>query len=126
LIDWTAAAVFIFFFLLVTVLGFVAACWQAGDLSLLHEWGLGGRRFGTIITWFLIGGDFYTSSLRAPAMIAFVKDVMIYIVVIAAVAVIPLHLGGYGAVFHAAQQALNAKGGAAGLTLKPAQMLPFR
>jgi solute:Na+ symporter, SSS family len=263
MIDWTAAAVFIFFFLLVTVLGFVAARWQAGDLSLLHEWGLGGRRFGTIITWFLIGGDFYTaytviavpalvysvgaygffalpytiivyplvfaamprlwricrennhvtaadfvqgryaskslalvvamtgiiatmpyialqligmqvviaalgfgggsvpaasplvlasqlpwfdaimkdlpliiaflilafytytSGLRAPAMIAFVKDVMIYIVVIAAVAVIPLHLGGYGAVFHAAQQALNAKGGAAGLTLKPAQMLPF-
>jgi hypothetical protein len=61
MIDWTAAAVFIFFFLLVTVLGFVAACWQAGDLSLLHEWGLGCRRFGTIITWFLIGGDFLVS-----------------------------------------------------------------
>jgi solute:Na+ symporter, SSS family len=260
-IDWTATAVFAFFFLLVTVLGFVAARWRAGDLSLLHEWGLGGRRFGTIITWFLLGGDFYTaytviavpalvysvggygffalpytiivypivfatmprlwkvcrdnnyltaadfvhgryaskflalavaitgiiatmpyialqligmqvviaglgfgggsfpgpahvssqlpwletvvrdlplimaflilafytytSGLRAPAMIAFVKDIMIYIVVIAAVAIIPLHLGGYGSVFHAAQEALKAKGGNAGLTLKPAQMLPF-
>jgi solute:Na+ symporter, SSS family len=261
MIDWTATTVFISFFLLVTVLGFVASRWKAGDLSLLHEWGLGGRRFGTIITWFLIGGDFYTaytmiavpalvysvgaygffalpytiivyplvfmtmprlwkichqenhltaadfvqsryaskslalavaitgiiatlpyialqligmqvviaglgfgdglmpgasalaahlpwldtllrdlplivaflilafytytSGLRAPAMIAFVKDVMIYIVVVAAVAFIPLHLGGYGAVFHAAQAAFNAKAGATGLTLKPAQMLPF-
>ena len=58
-------------------------------------------------------------------MIAFVKDIMIYIVVIAAVAFIPLHLGGYGAVFRAAQETLHAKGGPAGLTLKPAQMLPF-
>jgi solute:Na+ symporter, SSS family len=261
MIDWTATLVFALFFLLVTVLGFVAARWKAGDLNLLHEWGLGGRRFGTVITWFLIGGDFYTaytviavpalvfsvgaygffalpytiivypivfvtmprlwkicrendyltaadfvhgrfgskslalavavtgifatmpyialqligmqvviaglgfgslpwsgishfasqlpwldtilrdlpliiaflilalytysSGLRAPAMIAFVKDVMIYIVVIAAIAVIPLHLGGYGAVFHAAQEALRVKGGSAGLTLKPVQMLPF-
>jgi SSS family solute:Na+ symporter len=261
MIDWTATIIFAFFFLLVTVLGFVAARWKAGDLNLLHEWGLAGHRFGTIVTWFLIGGDFYTaytviavpaliysvgaygffalpytiivypivfatmprlwricrendymtaadfvhgrfaskwlalavaitgifatmpyialqligmqvviaglgfgsaslpgfshfasqvpwldtilndlpliiaffilafytytSGLRAPAMIAFVKDVMIYIVVIAAVAVIPLHLGGYGAVFHAAQEALQAKGGSVGLTLKPAQMLPF-
>ena len=71
MIDWTAAAVFIFFFLLVTVLGFVAASWQAGDLSLLHEWGLGGRRFGTIITWFLIGGDFYTAYtvIAVPALV---------------------------------------------------------
>ena len=67
----------------------------------------------------------YTSGLRAPAMIAFVKDIMIYIVVIAAVAIIPIHLGGYGSVFHAAQEALKAKAGNAGLTLKPAQMLPF-
>jgi solute:Na+ symporter, SSS family len=247
-LNWTALIVFVFFFLLVTVLGFVAARWKSGDLNLLHEWGLGGRRFGTIITWFLIGGDFYTaytmiavpalvysvgaygffalpytiivypivfsvmprlwnvchqneyltaadyvegrfgskwlalavaftgliatmpyialqligmqvaiaglgvggiafpgmsslasqlpwvgtalndlpliiafiilalytytSGLRAPAMIAFVKDVMVYIVVIAAVAIIPLHLGGYGAVFQAANQAFQAKGGA--------------
>jgi solute:Na+ symporter, SSS family len=260
-INWTAAAVFVFFFLLVTVLGFVAARWKPGDLTLLHEWGLGGRRFGTVITWFLVGGDFYTaytviavpalvysvgaygffalpytiivypfvfavmprlwkkchendhvtaadfvqarygsktlalavaitgiiatmpyialqligmqvviaelgfgsdslpgisqfvaqlpwlatiirdlpliiaflilafytytSGLRAPAMIAFVKDVMIYIVVLAAIAIIPLQLGGYGAVFQAAQEALKTKGVASGLTLNAAQMLPF-
>ena len=67
----------------------------------------------------------YRSGLRAPAMIAFVKDVMIYFVVIAAVLVIPVQLGGYGAVFEAAGRAFQAKGGASGLTLKPAQMLPF-
>jgi solute:Na+ symporter, SSS family len=259
--NWIALLVFVFFFLLVTILGFVAARWKSGDLNLLHEWGLGGRRFGTIITWFLIGGDFYTaytmiavpalvysvgaygffalpytiivypivflimprlwnvchqnqyitaadyiegrfhskwlalavaitgliatmpyialqligmqvaiaglgiggggtpgiktlvsqfpwlanivndspliiafiilavytytSGLRAPAMIAFVKDVMIYIVVIAAVIIIPVHLGGYGAVFQAADQAFQARGGATGLLLHPAQTLPF-
>ena len=71
MIDWTATTVFIFFFLLVTVLGFVASRWKAGDLSLLHEWGLGGRRFGTIITWFLIGGDFYTAytMIAVPALV---------------------------------------------------------
>jgi SSS family solute:Na+ symporter len=244
-IHWTALAVFAFFFVLVTVMGFVASRWKAGDLSELHEWGLGGRRFGTIITWFLVGGDFYTaytviavpalvyavgaygffalpytiivypfifavmprlwsvaqkhqyvtaadfvrgrygsnalelvvavtgilatmpyialqlvgmqvviaamglggtgwqgeiplvvafvilalytytSGLRAPAMIAFVKDIMIYIVVIAAVILVPLKLGGYGAIFAAADNAFKAKGGATGLLLQPAQMVPF-
>ncbi|GCF07640.1 monocarboxylate uptake permease MctP [Dictyobacter arantiisoli] len=60
-LDATAVAVFIFFFVLVTVLGFVAARWRSGDLNQLHEWGLAGRRFGTIITWFLLGGDLYTA-----------------------------------------------------------------
>ncbi|QBD81887.1 sodium:solute symporter [Ktedonosporobacter rubrisoli] len=59
--QWDAIAVFIFFFLLVTVLGFIAARWRRGDLDLLHEWGLAGRRFGTVITWFLLGGDLYTA-----------------------------------------------------------------
>jgi len=244
-INWTALVVFILFFALVTVLGFFASRWKAGDLSQLHEWGLGGRRFGTWITWFLVGGDFYTaytviavpavvfatgaygffalpytivvypivftimprlwavskkhnfltsadfiegrygnrwlalavaftgilatmpyialqlvgmqvvigslgiggpglagevpliiaflilalytysSGLRAPAMIAFVKDIMIYIVVIAAVAFIPIKLGGYAHVFQAAADAFTAKGGATGITLKSSQMVPF-
>jgi SSS family solute:Na+ symporter len=58
---WDALAVFLFFFLLVTVLGFVAARWRRGDLGLIHEWGLAGRRFGTVVTWFLLGGDLYTA-----------------------------------------------------------------
>jgi SSS family solute:Na+ symporter len=50
---------------------------------------------------------------------------MIYITVIAAVIVIPAKLGGYGQVFEAAEKFFAAKGGASGLYLKPAQMLPF-
>lgn len=220
-VNVAAATVFIALFVLVTVLGFVAARWRAGDLNQLHEWGLGGRRFGTLVTWFLLGGDLYTaytfiavpalvfgagalgffalpytvlaypfvfvvmprlwsvsrkhdyitaadfvrgrfdsrplalavavtgilatmpyialqlvgiqvvvaglgfhgsgiwaeaplfvafailagytysSGLRAPAMIAIVKDAIIYVTVIAAVIVIPLELGGYGAIFAA-------------------------
>src|SRR6202012_1085987 len=240
-IEWVALSVFIFFFLLVTVMGFFAARWKSGPVNEhLDEWGLGGRQFGTWITWFLIGGDFYTaytviavpalvyavgaygffalpytiivypfvfavmpilwkvahrngyvtaadvvlctnkarglelavaltgifatmpyialqligmgvvikamgltgewpiiaafivmalytysSGLRAPALIAFVKDIMIYSVVLVAVGVVPAKLGGYGAVFAAAGDAFAAKGGATGLILKPAQMLPY-
>src|SRR5579859_5195429 len=61
MIDWVALIVFIFFFLVVTILGFVAARWRRGDLNLINEWGLAGRRFGTVVTWFLLGGDLYTA-----------------------------------------------------------------
>jgi len=242
-INWVALAVFVFFFALVTVVGFLASKWQRGSEhkgAHLDEWGLGGRNFGAWITWFLVGGDFYTAytviavpalvyavgaygffalpytivvypivfaimpklwkeaakgghvtaadvvfgrygsralegavaltgivatmpyialqlvgmqaviqglgltgelplaaafivlalytysaGLRAPALIAFVKDLMIYIVVLVAVVVVPMKLGGYGAVFASAKDAFAAKGGATGITLKPAQMLPF-
>jgi SSS family solute:Na+ symporter len=243
-INWTALSVFVFFFALVTVMGFLASRWQSGGTTNkgahLDEWGLGGRNFGTWITWFLVGGDFYTAytviavpalvyavgaygffalpytilvypvvfaimprlwhaahkaghvtaadvvygryssrplefaialtgvlatmpyialqlvgmevvikalgltgelplaaafiilalytysaGLRAPALIAFVKDLMIYIVVLVAVVLVPMKLGGYAAVFHSAGEAFAAKGGATGLTLKPQQMLPF-
>jgi SSS family solute:Na+ symporter len=240
-IEWVSLSVFIFFFLLVTVMGFFAARWKSGPVSEhLDEWGLGGRQFGTWVTWFLVGGDFYTaytviavpalvyavgaygffalpytiivypfvfavmpllwkvahanghvtaadvvqgtygsrglelavaltgilatmpyialqlvgmgavikamgltgelpivaafvilalytysSGLRAPALIAFVKDIMIYIVVLVAVVIVPAQLGGYSAVFAAANDAFAVKGGATGLTLKPAQMLPY-
>ncbi len=239
-IDWPAFVVFVFFFALVSVMGFVAARWRRpATLAHLDEWGLGGRQFGTWITWFLVGGDFYTAytviavpalvyavgaygffalpytiivypfifavmprlwevaaragyvtaadvvhgrygsralelavamtglvatmpyialqlvgmqvvinalglvgelplivaflilalytysaGLRAPALIAFVKDIMIYIVVIAAVSVIPAKLGGYAAVFSAADAAFKAKG-SGGITLASAQMLPY-
>ncbi|MER7577969.1 sodium:solute symporter [Streptomyces sp. NPDC126514] len=49
-------------FVLVTMLGFLASRWRPAE-NLLHldEWGLGGRKFGGVITWFLMGGDVYTS-----------------------------------------------------------------
>src|SRR5271154_907894 len=219
-VHWIALVIFVGLFLLVTVLGFMAARWRAGDLQRLDEWALGGQSFGVVITWFLVGGDLYTaytviavpalvysvgaygffalpytivvypfvfavmpllwkvahaeghvtaadvvqgtydsrglelavavtgmvatmpyialqligmgvvikamgltgelpivaafiilalytysSGLRAPALIAFVKDIMIYIVVLVAVVVVPAKLGGYSAVFAAAHDA---------------------
>jgi SSS family solute:Na+ symporter len=242
-VDWTALGVFAFFFALVTVMGFGASRWlrgKAGNGSQLEEWGLGGRRFGTWITWFLVGGDMYTAytvialpalvyavgaygffalpytitvypivymimprlwhearragyvtagdvvfgrygsrwletavaltgivavmpyialqlvgmgvaikalgltgelplaaafvilalytyvaGLRAPALIAFVKDLMMYIVVLVAIVLVPMKLGGNAAVFAAAGEAFAAKGGATGLSLQPQQMLPY-
>src|SRR5438270_375319 len=68
--DWTALIVFIVLFVGVTVVGFFAARWRRGDLHLLDEWGLAGRRFGTVITWFLLGGDIYTAYtfIAVPAL----------------------------------------------------------
>src|SRR5258708_38845082 len=71
-IDWIALAIFLFFFALVTVMGFFAARWKSGPVSAhLDEWGLGGRQFGTWITWFLVGGDFYTAYtvIAVPALV---------------------------------------------------------
>jgi SSS family solute:Na+ symporter len=69
-VNWTALIVFVVIFGLVSWLGFAAARWRKGDLDLLHEWGLGGRRFGTLITWFLVGGDVYTAYtfIAVPAL----------------------------------------------------------
>ncbi|HEV7855906.1 MAG TPA: sodium:solute symporter, partial [Herminiimonas sp.] len=50
---------------------------------------------------------------------------MIYIVVLVAVVMVPMKLGGYSTIFSAANDAFAAKGGATGLLLKPQQMLPF-
>ncbi|HEX7964892.1 MAG TPA: sodium:solute symporter [Gammaproteobacteria bacterium] len=69
--NWPALTVFCLLFALVTVLGFVAARWRAADLNHINEWGLGGRRFGTIVTWFLLGGDLYTAYtfIAVPALV---------------------------------------------------------
>jgi solute:Na+ symporter, SSS family len=71
-VSAVAFSVFIFFFLLVTILGFAAARWRrAESLDHLDEWGLGGRSFGTFIAWFLIGGDLYTAYtfVAVPALL---------------------------------------------------------
>ena len=54
--------VFVLLFLGVAVMGFMASRWRAAaDMDHLDEWGLGGRRFGSWVTWFLLGGDLYTA-----------------------------------------------------------------
>jgi len=70
-VNAAALAVFLALFAVVTAIGFVASRWRQGDLDQLHEWGLGGRRFGTLVTWFLLGGDLYTAYtfMAVPALV---------------------------------------------------------
>jgi SSS family solute:Na+ symporter len=228
----------------VTLLGFLAARWGGANLANLEEWALGGRSFGTIVSWFLLGGDLYTaytfvavpalvygvgalgffavpyatisypialivltrfwtvarsrgyvtaadfvrdrfgsralevaialtgvvaalpyialqlvgmravfsqfgtlgagntvpaltvafvllaaytytSGLRAPALIAFVKDALIYVTVIAAVIVIPARLGGWQHVFSLSAAALARRPHPASIYLTPAQYFTY-
>ncbi len=229
----------------VTAMGFLASRWRRADLNSLEEWALGGRRFGTVVSWFLLGGDLYTaytfiavpalvygvgalgffavpyatiaypialvvlsrfwsvarargyvtsadfvrdrfadrslevavaltgvlaampyialqldgmqavfvqvggasnaggsfvalavafvllaaytytSGLRAPAMIAFVKDTLIYVTVIAAIVVIPARLGGWARIFALAQAHFAAHPGSGGLYLAPSQYFAY-
>jgi SSS family solute:Na+ symporter len=71
--NWVEMVVFVVLFLAVSVMGFLAARWQSSGNSLDHldEWGLGGRRFGSWITWFLVGGDLYTAYtfVAVPALL---------------------------------------------------------
>jgi solute:Na+ symporter, SSS family len=238
--DPIAVVVFCACIALVTAAGFLASRWRAANLNSLEEWGLAGRKFGTLITWFLIGGDFYTaytviavpaalygvgaygffaipycillypymmlvlpklwgichrkgyvtladfvlgrygsralsiaialtgilatmpyialqlvgmreviaalgirgewplvaafvilaaytytSGLRAPAAIAIVKDVMLYIMVLAAIVILPAKLGGYGHIFSAAGTALRQHTPPGSLILPASQYLSY-
>ena len=49
----------------------------------------------------------YSSGLRAPALIAFVKDILIYVVIIVAVIYLPHKLGGWGHIFSAASDSFT-------------------
>ncbi len=228
-------------FLVVAVMGFLAARWKRpASMAHIDEWGLGGRQFGSWVTWFLIGGDLYTaytfvavpallfgagaagffavpytvivyplvfvvlvrlwsvcrrhglvtpadfvrvrsgsstmallvaitgivatmpyialqlvgiesvlkamhvnptwalivafailaaytysSGLRAPALIAFVKDMLIYIVIIVAIIYIPYKLGGYHKIFDTAQTTLSAKTTPGSTLLGPANQIQY-
>jgi solute:Na+ symporter, SSS family len=71
-VNAVEAAVFVLLFVAVSALGFVAARWRRADnLEHLDEWGLGGRNFGSWITWFLLGGDLYTAYtfVAVPALV---------------------------------------------------------
>ena len=60
-VNGVALTIVIVIFAAVTVMGFMAAAGAAPSSSSLDEWGLGGRGFGTFVTWFLLGGDLYTA-----------------------------------------------------------------
>ena len=43
------------------MVAFAAVNWRKGGSIKLDEWGLHDRRFGMVVSWFLIGGDLYTA-----------------------------------------------------------------
>ncbi len=49
----------------------------------------------------------YSSGLRAPALIAFVKDTLIYIVIFVAIIYLPTQLGGWDSIFSAASDSFD-------------------
>src|SRR3954451_10151849 len=70
--EWTQFIIFVVLIGFVTYMGFVAARWKSGSsLDHLDEWGLGGRKFGSWVPWFLIGGDLYTAYtfVAVPALL---------------------------------------------------------
>ncbi len=54
-----------------------------------------------IIAFVILAAFTYSSGLRAPASIAIVKDILIYVTAFAAVIFIPIELGGFGKIFAA-------------------------
>ncbi len=87
-------------------------------LGVRGEWPL-------IAAFVVLAAYTYSSGLRAPALIAIVKDVMLYIMVLAAVLVIPAHLGGYGHVFAMASTTLAQQTPPASIILRPAQFWTY-
>ena len=69
--------------------------------AVMRTMGISGE-WPLIIAFVILAAYTYSSGLRAPALIAFVKDTLIYLVVIVAVIYIPIKLGGFKGIFDAA------------------------
>jgi solute:Na+ symporter, SSS family len=71
-VNAVSFTILVVLFVVVTLVGFAAARWRRTE-NLLHlnEWGLGGRGFGTFVSWFLLGGDLYTAYtfIAVPALV---------------------------------------------------------
>jgi SSS family solute:Na+ symporter len=81
-----------------------------GALGVKGDWPL-------VIAFLILAAYTYQSGLRAPALIAVVKDSLIYIVILVAVIYIPSKIGGFGAMFDAAEKALPTRD-------KPGALIP--
>ncbi|MEU7871306.1 monocarboxylate uptake permease MctP [Dactylosporangium sp. NPDC049140] len=98
--------------LVIAITGIVAtmpyiALQLVGIESVLKTMGVTGsgtlaRHLPIIIAFAILAAYTYSSGLRAPALIAFVKDILIYVVILVAVFYLPSKLGGWGAIFDAA------------------------
>jgi SSS family solute:Na+ symporter len=95
-----------------------------GMKVVLAAMGLGGE-IPLVLAFVILAIYTYSSGLRAPAVIAIVKDIMLYIMVIVALIVLPWKLGGYARVFQLANQALATHTPAASIFLKPSQYLGY-
>jgi SSS family solute:Na+ symporter len=78
-----------------------------------------------IVAFLILAAFAYTSGLRAPASIAIVKDMMVYVFVLTAVIWIPVKFGGFGHIFQVASETLASRPTAGAVILPPAQYLPF-
>jgi len=104
--------------LLIAITGIVAtmpyiALQLVGIESVLKTMGVTGdsliaRHLPIIIAFAILAAYTYSSGLRAPALIAFVKDTLIYVVIIVAVIYLPAKLGGWGGIFDAAEKKFTA------------------
>src|SRR5919201_962373 len=101
--------------LLVAITGIVAtmpyiALQLVGIQATLKAMGVSGH-LPLVIAFAILAAYTYQSGLRAPALIAFVKDTMIYIVIIVAIIYIPYKLGGWHKIFDAADTKFAATKG---------------
>jgi SSS family solute:Na+ symporter len=104
--------------LLVAITGIVAtmpyiALQLVGIEAVLKTMGMTGdsllaRHAPIIVAFAILAAYTYQSGLRAPALIAFVKDTLIYIVILVAVIYLPAKLGGWGSIFDAADAKFQA------------------
>jgi solute:Na+ symporter, SSS family len=104
--------------LLIAITGIVAtmpyiALQLVGIEAVLKTMGVTGdsalaRHTPIIIAFAILAAYTYQSGLRAPALIAFVKDTLIYIVILVAVIYLPIKLGGWGSIFDAADAKFQA------------------
>ncbi|MFG3712234.1 monocarboxylate uptake permease MctP [Micromonospora sp. NPDC049460] len=104
--------------LLVAITGIVAtmpyiALQLVGIEAVLKTMGVTGesalaRHLPIIVAFAILAAYTYQSGLRAPALIAFVKDTLIYIVILVAVIWLPYKLGGWGEIFDAADAKFDA------------------
>ena len=88
------------------------------SLGLVGEWPLAAA-------FAILAAYTYSSGLRAPAIIAVVKDTMLYIMVLVAITWLPYKLGGYHHVFALADAALKTHTPASSVFLAPRQFMGY-
>jgi SSS family solute:Na+ symporter len=101
-----------------------------GIQAVLEVVGLGGsgsviaKDMPLFIAFALLAAYTYSAGLRAPAVIAFVKDGLIYLVILVAIVYLPAQVGGWANVFAAAEAkmtSLNAAGRPVGVFIPSSQ-----